>query len=239
MFDVISKREFWSWHDAGLAETNRIDLKGIQDAYIASRLDDVRGARILEIGGGNSRVLSVLSEPPRGNECWNAERFEGVGGGPLANENDASRIKLASCFVGEFSSELPDGYFDYVISVSVVEHVATADLEAFFADSARVLRPGGQILHAIDVYLLDHDADLARAEAQRGRIRSYLSFGNRRDLGICFTEAPAIDESVSFRCSYATNADIAMNQWNRLVPDLRPLREIAQSVSLKAEWTRR
>ena len=47
MFDVISKREFWSWHDAGLAETNRIDLKGIQDAYIASRLDDARGARDL------------------------------------------------------------------------------------------------------------------------------------------------------------------------------------------------
>ena len=89
-------------------------------------------------------------------------------------------------------------------------------------------------------YLLDHDADpFEEPKRNAAEIRAYLSFGDRRDLGICFTEAPAIDENVSFRCSYATNSDVAMNHWNRLVPDLRPLREIAQSASLKAEWTKR
>lgn len=237
MFEIITKREFWEWQDGGFVDSKRIDLKGVQDAYILNRLSDARAKRILEVGGGNSRVLAVLSGDDRDNECWNAERFEGVGNGPTQNDN-ADRIRLANCYVGEFSRELPEAYFDFIVSVSVVEHVPTADLEAFFADSARVLRPGGEMIHAIDLYVYDSDSDAEHRQQTRGRIRSYLSFGDRPDLGLRFTAEPVITDDVHFRCSFATNSDLAMNHWNRLVPALRPMREIAQSVSVKAEWTK-
>ena len=238
MFDVITKREFWQWQDEGLVDPQRHDLKGIQDAYVLSRLADVRGCRILEVGGGNSRVLSVTSEPSRGNECWNADMFEGVGNGPTENRN-SPHVRVARCYLGDFSTDLPDEYFDYVVSVSVVEHVPSSDLETFFADSARVLRPGGLLLHAIDLYVFDADNETSHRQQGRDRLRRYLKFGHRPDLGLMFVEDPAIDEHVAFRCSFATNPDLAMNVWNRVVPDLRPVRETAQSVSIKAEWVKR
>lgn len=235
MFDIITKREYWAWDDAGLVDRKRLDLKGVQDPYVLSRLRDLRGKRILGVGGGNSRVLAALSQEDLGNECWNAERFEGVGGGPKHRTN-TNRIRIAECFLGEFDRELPDGYFDYLISVSVVEQVPSDQLERFFADSCRVLRPGGEMIHAIDLYVYDPDADVALRPQHRDRLRRYLSFGDRPDLGLRFLNQPAIDEDVRFRSHYATNTDVAMNQWNRSVPALRPLREIAQSVSIKAEW---
>lgn len=237
MFDIITKREFWHWQDSGWVDPKRHDLKGIQDAYIMSRLHDVRGCRILEIGGGNSRVLKALAEPGLGNECWNADAFEGVGNGPREDKN-SSTIRVARCYLGDFSSELPEDYFDFVVSVSVVEHVPSPALEPFFADSARVLRPGGLVLHAIDLYVFDEDAVCPHLDKSRVRLRQYLGFANRPDLGIRFRASPSIDENVSFRCSFATNPDLAMNHWNRIAPDLRPAREIAQSVSIKAEWTK-
>jgi SAM-dependent methyltransferase len=235
VFDVITKREYWEWQDEGFVDPQRVDLKGIQDAYVLSRLADVTGQRVLEIGGGNSRVLAAVGAPGRMNECWNAEKFEGFAGGPTANEN-AAQVRHANCFVGEFSSELPNAYFDYVISVSVVEHVPTDRLESFFADTARVLKRGGRIIHAIDAYLFDHDAGTDPARWTQQRITALLRFADRPDLGIRLTSPPVFDGSGGFRCSYASNSDLAMNSWNRLVPELRPVREVAQSVSIKAEW---
>lgn len=237
MFDIITKQELWEWTDAGFVDRGRPDLKAVQDAFIISRLRDVANARILEIGGGNSRVLADLSDPVRRNECWNADTFEGVGHGPTENHNRDS-IRVANCFLGDFSGDLPDAYFNYVISVSVVEHVPTTDLERFFADSARVLRPGGRLIHAIDLYVYDHDADAATVDVNRERLRRYLQFADRRDLGLRFVDAPQIDEHVAFRGRYATNPDAAMYVWNSVAPRLRPVREIAQSVSIKAEWTK-
>ena len=143
MFDIITKQEFWEWQDAGLVDASRIDLKGVQDAYVLSRLSDVRGRRILEVGGGNSRVLTTLTEDERDNECWNADRFEGFGGGPRRSTN-TERIRVAYCFLGEFSEELPDEYFDYIISVSVVEHVPTDELGVFMADSRAFYAQAGR-----------------------------------------------------------------------------------------------
>lgn len=237
MFDIVTKREYWHWQDSGWVDPKRNDLKGIQDAYIVSRLHDVRNCRILEIGGGNSRVLQALSEPGLGNECWNADAFEGVGNGPVEDKN-SSRIRVARCYLGSFNSQLPEDYFDYVFSVSVVEHVPSPELEPFFADSARVLRTDGLLLHAIDLYVYDDDAVFPRRQQGEARLRQYLQFGDRPDLGLRFRANPSIDETVSFRCSFASNSDLAMNNWNRIVPDLRPMREITQSVSIRAEWVK-
>lgn len=235
MFDVIRKAEYWHWQDAGWADPPRHDLKGIQDAYILSRLHDVASSRILEIGGGNSRVLARLSQTGLRNECWNADRFEGVGQGPLNNSNDA-RIRTVPCFIGDFDETLPTGHFDYVISVSVVEHVPVDRLDDFFADSARLLRTGGILLHAIDLYVFDAGVNNEHRQSAASRLRRYLHVADKSDIPLRLREPAAIDENVHFECAFATNSDNAMNHWNQVVPSLRSTREAAQSVSLKAEW---
>jgi hypothetical protein len=56
--------------------------------------------------------------------------------------------------------------------------------------------------------------------------------------GLQLTEQPAIDRDVSFKCSYASNHDTMMYQWNRSSPALSSMRQYAQSVSIKAGWDR-
>jgi 2-polyprenyl-3-methyl-5-hydroxy-6-metoxy-1,4-benzoquinol methylase len=129
MFDIIDKVEYFSWLETGIADRSNHTLKGIQDAWVLSRLGDKRGYRICEVGGGNSRVLEKLAAD---NECWNVDRFEGFGGGPI-KVTCSKRIKVVRAFMGEFSREVPSKYFDFVLSVSVVEHIPRNALANFFA----------------------------------------------------------------------------------------------------------
>lgn len=58
--------------------------KNIQNGFMLGRLSGLKEQNIMEIGGGNSRVLPVLAKH---NECWNIGKFQGVGAGP-------TRIKM-------------------------------------------------------------------------------------------------------------------------------------------------
>lgn len=129
------------------------DLKPYQDLLTLAFIRDCvpPGARLLEIGGGNSRVLAHLA---RDYECWNIDKFEGIGNGPLEAKEAGYRIVRG--YIGEHSPELPDGYFDLVFSISTLEHVPdtdTARLDAVLEDMDRVLRPGGFSLHCLDILL--------------------------------------------------------------------------------------
>ena len=146
---------------------------------------------------------------------------------------------MAFCFLGEFSEELPDEYFDYIISVSVVEHVPTDELGAFMADSApRSHGQAGRSFTPSTSTSSTPTVNTSYRNSIRERLRSYLSFADRPDLRLKFTSEPVVSTDAHFRCAYASNSDLAMNQWNRSVPGLRHVREAAQSVSLKAEWTK-
>ena len=121
------------------------------------------------------------------------------------------------CFLGEFSEELPDEYFDYIISVSVVEHVPTDELGAFMADSARVLRPGGRSSTPSTSTSSTKTASTSTA-TMRERLRSYLSFADRPNLRLKFTSEPVVSTDVHFRCAYASNSDLR----DEPVESLRP-----------------
>ena len=234
MFDVISKEEYFSWIDRKIIPPDRErGLKHVQDAYILSRIGQESRKRILELGGGDSRVFRKLAGR---NECWNVDKFEGTGAGPREIP-DLPRVKIITAFMGDFSPQIPDNYFDYVISVSAIEHIPEKDLRNTFADCARVLKPTGMIIHAIDIYLFDKE-DMAYPPAlrTRERIKTYLGYASRPDLDIQMRRPPAIDENLSFSCRYATNPDSVMHRWNTIAPKLVKVRNRAQSVSLKAEW---
>lgn len=129
------------------------DLKYYQDLLALAFIRDniPPGSRLLEVGGGNSRVLAHLA---RTYECWNVDRFEGVGNGPLKAREAGYRIVRG--YMGDFSPELPQDFFDLVFSISTLEHVPDQDtthLDAVLGDMDRVLRPGGLSLHSLDILL--------------------------------------------------------------------------------------
>lgn len=227
MFDCISKKEYWAILDRkpvwSMLKSSPGDLKHIQDAWMWSQLIGSRGLKIIEIGGGNSRVLSTLEQS---NELWNVDEFTGNAGGP-SQVVERPRVKTVVGNLGAFSDSIPSNYFDIVFSISVMEHVPSGKaLDDFFLDSRRILKTGGRSYHAIDIYL----GDDCIAHASR-RILEYLSVVEKS--GHALLEPAAISALTKFSCRYASNPDLGMYGWNKLVPQLAPTREVTQSCSLK------
>ena len=221
MLDIIQKDEYFDWLSQNIADRKNHSLKGIQDGWALSLFREKRDLTIAEVGGGNSRVLKKLGE---NNEGWNIDKFEGVGQGPTEMLALAG-VKVVRTYLGDFDPAIPNGYFDVVFSVSVVEHVPSQKLEDFFADCYRILKPGGIMAHAIDLYIFDSVNDRLRI------IDQYRTAVEKQ--GFIWHAAPTIDKSATFQCSYASNSDITMHEWNQVVPSLQTIRETAQSVSIK------
>ena len=131
---------------------NLANLKLYQDIFVYNFIIDnlPPGSKLLEVGGGNSRIIEALQHQ---YEIWNVDKFEGVGNGPLQISNDRGH-HLVSAYMGEFSPELPDDYFDCVFSLSTLEHVYPETDTTFknvCDDINRVLKFGGLSLHLFDV----------------------------------------------------------------------------------------
>jgi len=106
------------------------------------------GAKVLQIGGGYSRILSFFKDETEG---WNLDKCEGIGNGPTKLPQDQGYTFLPA-YIGSFDKRLPDAYFDLVFSISVVEHINEGDdvLQNILNDIDRVLKPGGYSVHCID-----------------------------------------------------------------------------------------
>ncbi|MDQ2911871.1 MAG: methyltransferase domain-containing protein [Chloroflexota bacterium] len=93
---------------------------------------------------------------------------------------------------------LPPGLFSVVTSMSVVEH--GVDLRAFFAEAARLLRPGGLLVVSTDYWPLPIDVgSLRRFSVSGGRDRVFDRAGVEelcgiaRDAGFVAPENPDLD----------------------------------------------
>lgn len=102
MFDIIRKQEYFETLSTGCADPQDTSLKGIQDGWIISKLKGTRGLKIIEMGGGNSRLLPMLSE----NQCWNVDKLQGNGQGPTSVEA-LDHVEVVQTFFGEFDPSLP------------------------------------------------------------------------------------------------------------------------------------
>ncbi|MGH8565063.1 MAG: SAM-dependent methyltransferase [Gammaproteobacteria bacterium] len=226
---MTTKKDYWHYLDSGAAKPNRGTLKDVQDAFILYVLRGIEKKRILELGGGNSRVLPLLAER---NECWNVDKFEGVGGGPIKARKGRG-IRIIREYMGSFSAEIPSRYFDYVISISAVEHIRHEYFSASMRDCTRVLKPGGLMLHAIDVYLLDNIDQHPHGKVQRSRLRLYRSVPEIVEGACEWIEPPVVDENVTARASFAVNSVDELYKWNASVRALIDVREIAVSCNLE------
>ena len=138
---------------AGAVDPDNCDLKNYQDLLVLLfiRENIPKGSRILDIGGGDSRILKHLKDE---YECWNLDKLEGRGSGPASI--DSTGYRLVKDYIGNFNKELPDNYFDFVFSVSALEHVPDDNqdyLGNIRDDIERILKPGGYSLHCFDVVI--------------------------------------------------------------------------------------
>jgi SAM-dependent methyltransferase len=226
MFKFTQKKEIWDACDKGYlkelkAANISYQLKTAQDLSIYRLIRDCAGLKIGEIGGGNSRILEKLAEQ---NTCFNIEKFEGRDQGP-GQEIKLRNVSNISAYIGEFSDDIQEQTFDLIFSISVVEHIATEELENFFRDSLRILKPGGVFIHAIDMYLTAEPS-----EYTRDRYRRYMQWVSQnaatRPLGFVTDAYPL------FNPTMISNPDNILYGWNTLAPSLAELRTNAQNVSL-------
>jgi hypothetical protein len=124
--------------------------KHVQDIITLHFLEEhiPAGSRILEVGGGNSRMLKHCAKK---YECWNVDKMEGVGCGPTSYA-EIGYHKLVLDYMGCFNRELPDNYFDFIFSISALEHTPheKESMKNITEDMRRVLKPGAWCFHLID-----------------------------------------------------------------------------------------
>jgi SAM-dependent methyltransferase len=225
MFRFVTKKEYWDIEDSGLLRDivshPRWHLKSIQDAIAYSILHNLRGKKIVEIGGGNPRILPALAQS---NVCFNIDKFKGVGHGPT-NDFPPSVIHIINAYLGETKDYIHDYMFDVSFSISVMEHVPFQALQSFLRDNRRILKSGGLAVHLIDIYCNEHqDIDnIRRFSVIRKEFFSYFT---------PLSDDVITENDLHFSSSYATNPDNEMNAWNKSVPGLREKREVCQSCAL-------
>lgn len=225
LYDFIRKREMFDWWDAGFVDTKARNLKSFQDAWIMAELGQSNGLNIAEIGGGDSRLLRHLAP---NNTCVNIDKLKGLGVGPK-EVPEIPGVEVVRSYMGEFDESLEDGSFDAIFSISVIEHVPDKMLAICFADMARLLKPGGRMLHAIDIYLYDEPTVMTRIDAYRAVVTN-------PELGLQWAKAPAIGETTRFRADYVTNSDHQLAYARRLVKGANnEIRATMQCCSIKME----
>jgi ubiquinone/menaquinone biosynthesis C-methylase UbiE len=226
MFGFITKSDLWDALDRGMLEKVRgrlsFQLKTSQDLWVYSMISGEHGMKIAEIGGGESRVLPLMA---CNNECYNIEKFEGADNGP-SQEVHIEGVRNIRTFMGEFSADISDECFDILFSISVVEHIQDEDFNEFLEDCVRTLKPGGYMVHAIDMYVSDSPTPF-----WTNRYKMYKS----AVLGHPQLEpmGSVSNNELAFSCEHASNPDNILYGWKTLSPNLDALRQNAQSISLK------
>ena len=130
--------------------------------YLAQGLA-FRGLRIIEVGAGlqyftalhflaDGAAQVTLVEPKLRFSAETLRRFIGEFNAQSPDKVDAAAAGSAIAAYNDLSQVPQDASADLMLSYTVLEHVR--DLKGFFAESARLLKPGGRAYHMID--LSDH-----------------------------------------------------------------------------------
>ncbi len=227
MLSFVTKEQYWAAEDAGVLSLYEPDdwwhIKNIQDAIVLHRYSQLKNNKIADVGGSDSRTLRHLG---KSNDCFCIDSFEGEHGG-VGEPPVIKGVKNVKATLGEFSPKVPRNHFDVIYSISVVEHVPSANIVDFFADIHGALKPGGEMMHLIDLYVEDDPSGNADENARLELYRAAF------DAGFKSIGGPVIEPgSIGFNCTYATNPDNMMNRWNRSAPSLRSKRLRSQACSL-------
>ncbi|MFH2104575.1 MAG: methyltransferase domain-containing protein [Chloroflexota bacterium] len=163
MFEIV---------DISLATTNSLfkfknqfeDLKGFglkafDNGWMLNAHQWKAGEKVLDVGGAYSWVpLRIQSQ--YGCEVWVADDFGKGEGDPFWERNRSPQeyihshpeIKFVLERIGHpENSAYPEKYFDVVYSISALEHVPDRLAPAVWHHMARLIKPDGELIHAIDL----------------------------------------------------------------------------------------
>lgn len=134
------------------------NLKGFDYPWLLASRTWKPGERVLDVGAAYSSLPMHIQET-YGCEMWVADDF-GLksddpfwqrGQSPHEHINSHPNIKFVLERLGDpQSSSLPAGTFDVVYSLSVLEHVPTGMIRQVWKHMDALLKPGGEMIHAID-----------------------------------------------------------------------------------------
>jgi SAM-dependent methyltransferase len=137
------------------------NLKGFDYGWVVSSRPWKRGERVLDVGAGYSDLSAHLAQT-YGCETWVADDFGSSDPNsfwrrhqdPSEHIEQHPEVKYVLERIGDPEhSSLPVSYFDCIVSVSALEHVPAEAVSRVWAHMDRLLRPGGEMLHAVDVAL--------------------------------------------------------------------------------------
>ncbi len=134
-------------------------IKAHNRPWAVSRMKLGPGVRIMEVGGAYSTLPKKLSDEFE-VEAWIGDDFGASvndtalwtrWGNPRDLPQKNKPVKYVFEAMGTFSSQYPNDYFDYVFSVSTLEHIPMQQMPNVFRDMHRCLKVGGKQVHTIDV----------------------------------------------------------------------------------------
>jgi SAM-dependent methyltransferase len=139
-----------------LATKNK-DLKDVQRPWVLKTVSArvPRGARLLEIGGGDPWVADLLSK--QGYDVSIVDPYDGRDNGPSDVAQFRRSYPRIRFIEGLFPTAIDPrltGQFDAIYSISVLEHVPTSEIQCVCEGINRFLKPGGVSVHAVDHVLL-------------------------------------------------------------------------------------
>jgi ubiquinone/menaquinone biosynthesis C-methylase UbiE len=135
------------------------NLKGFGCPWLLDSHNWKKGEKVLDVGGAYSD-LPIHLQKKYGCETWVADDF-GMeseaqewtrGRSPRKHIAAHPKIKYVLERVGPMEkSTLPDHYFDVVYSLSALEHAGGLQTPDVWRHMDRLLKPGGELLHEVDI----------------------------------------------------------------------------------------
>ena len=142
---------------------SKFRLKNIQDLVVLSKLNDltknprIKELSIAEIGGDQSRIAEIVCKNKSTKLYDIIDIYDlSIGNGTIMKPKFKSdKISIVECLLGTPDSKklITDSKYDYLCSISVLEHIDINALSVFFEENIRVLKPNGVSLHCIDIKL--------------------------------------------------------------------------------------
>jgi len=172
-----------------------LNIKGFDYAWIIDSHTWKHGERVLDVGAGYSELPMHLRET-YGCEAWvvddfgmeSEEKFWKRGKHPQQHANNHPEVNFVLERLGHpSSSSLEPGSFDVIVSASALEHVPPALVEDVWRHMDLLLKPGGKMLHAIDVKLPTHRGMLSVMKALALDLAAPLVPASYRLENILFT----------------------------------------------------
>lgn len=132
--------------------------------------------RVLDLGCGDGRIAGLLAAA--GGEVTGVDPSEIALERARASHPDLRFLAPAA----DGSLPLPDGSFDVVVCINVLEHVA--DTQRLMSEARRVLAPGGRLAVAVPYHGRVEGAWSALTSFERGHdpLEPTLRFYTRRSL---------------------------------------------------------